>query len=181
MAQPTPYQRTTDFSQEETNQVSGRSTVRTSRLDAEFDDIETTLQGVLANLQLIQRDDGELADRAVRLAQISNEVLALLTSYEAIPRGTWVTNTAYAMKDIVTVGLNSYMAVTAHTSGADFATDLAADKWLILSNASPSASGQSFSPSGALSATNVQDAIDEVNEELRPLANQFAYINCGGF
>jgi hypothetical protein len=181
MTQPTPYEVTTDFSQEEANQVSGRSTVRTAKIDAEFDNLALTLGQILANLQLIQRDDGELADRSVRLAQLSNEVLALLVSYGATPRGVWVTNTGYAVKDIVTVGLNSYMGVSAHTSGADFATDLAADKWLILSNASPSASGQSFSPSGALSATNVQDAIDEVNNELRPSANLFAYINNGGF
>jgi hypothetical protein len=43
MAQPTPYTPTTDFSQQEANNASGRSTVNTAALDAELANIEQTL------------------------------------------------------------------------------------------------------------------------------------------
>lgn len=43
-------------------------------------------------------------------------------------RGAWVTATAYAVNDLYTSGGNTYIVLTAHTSAASVATDLAAGR-----------------------------------------------------
>lgn len=170
MAQPPAYTPQTDFSTDESNNVGGRSTVRTAMLDAEMSALNVTLDALLANLALIQRDDGQLRDTTVRLFTLSADVLALLASYGATPRGAWLTATAYALKDLVSQSGNTYIAVTAHTSGV-FATDLAADKWLLFSlNAAPSATQVTFTPTATLAATNAQTAIAEADTENRALS-----------
>jgi hypothetical protein len=40
-------------------------------------------------------------------------------------KGDWTTTTAYAKDDVVKYGANSYVCITAHTSGADFASNAA--------------------------------------------------------
>lgn len=169
MAQPTPYQITNDFSQEEVNQVSGRSTVRAAALDAEFSNIEATLEEVLANLAIIQRDDTALIDGIVELHTLSAEVLALLASGSWTIRGAWITATNYALGDIVSNGGLLYLCMIAHTSGT-FATDLAALDWGQLT-INPSAASVSFAPTSTLDSVNVQAAIEEVDGDLRPTVN----------
>jgi len=165
--QPPAYTPSTDFSDEERDNVGGRSTVRTAALDAELSAIATTLTATLANLSLNQRDDGEIRDGRVKLFTLAGEVLALLTSYGATPRGPWLTATAYAYKDLVSQSGNTYIAVSAHTAGT-FATDLAAGKWLLFSlGAAPGATQVTFTPTATVSATNVQAAIQEVDAEYR--------------
>lgn len=118
MAQPTPYTPTTDFSQQESINASGRSTVNTAALDAELANIETTLDSALANMALLQRDDGRLADLACELHTLSPEVLNLIGGL--VLRGLWATSTAYAVNDIVSNGAYTYVCKTAHTSGGSF-------------------------------------------------------------
>jgi hypothetical protein len=48
-----------------------------------------------------------------------------------VPRGNWLTATAYAANDLVTESNNLYVCIVAHTSGA-FATDLAAGEWQLI-------------------------------------------------
>ena len=171
MSQPSPYARSTDFAGDESSNVGGRSTVRTSRVDAEFDAIALTLGETLDNLELLQRDDGKLRDHVVETHTLSADVLALLTSYGATPRGAWLTATTYALKDLVQQSGNTYIAVLAHTSGT-FATDLAAGKWLLFSlGTAIGAAAVSFSPTGTISATDVQAAINETDTENRALSS----------
>ena len=168
--QPTPYTRATAFAEDESSNVGGRSTVRTARVDAELDAIALTLGETLATLELIQRDDGKLRDATVELHTLSSAVLALLASYGATPRGAWVTATSYAYKDLVAQTGNTYICVTAHTSGT-FATDLSAGRWLLFSLGSSIGAGAvSFSPTGTISATDVQAAINESDTENRALS-----------
>src|SRR5688572_15348975 len=156
MAQPTPYERSTEFAQEEANNVGGRSTVRTARVDAELDAISLSVTEILRNIALIQRDDGLLRDSTVKLHTLSSDVLALLTQYGSVPRGDWLTATSYALKDLVSESGNTYICVVPHVSGT-FATDLSAGKWLLFSlNVAPSASQVPFTPTGTLAATNAQ-------------------------
>lgn len=170
MTQPTPYSRSTAFADEESSNVGGRSTVRTGRVDAEFDAIALTFAQTLANLALIQRDDTKLKDNVVELHTLSSAVLALLTTYGATPRGAWVTATSYAYKDLVSQSTNTYMCVTAHTSGT-FATDLAAGKWILLSLGTAIGAGAvTFSPTSTLTSTDVQAAINEADTENRALS-----------
>jgi hypothetical protein len=167
MSQPPAYQPQTDFSTEERDNVGGRSTVRTAALDTEFDNVAATLSAVRANMALNQRDDGEIRDGRVKLFTLASDVLALLTSYGATPRGAWATATQYNVKDLVTQGGNTYLAVVAHVAGV-FAADLAAGKWLLFSlGSAPGASQVTFTPTVGVSATNVQAAIEELDAEYR--------------
>lgn len=170
MAQPPSYNPTTDFSADELVNTGGRSTVRTAQLDAEFTGIQATLAGVLANLSLNQRDDGEVRDERVKLPALSSDVKALLAAGQGLPRGTWLTGTVYALRDIVISGTNTYICSTAHTAGT-FATDLAAVKWLLLAlGAAVAASAIPFTPSATLAAANVQAAVEESDTENRALS-----------
>ena len=98
-------------------------------LDAELADIEETIDAIVANLRVIQRDDLQLADSSVQLHALGDSVLATMANAATNPRGAWLTATLYAVKDIVSESAMTYMCVTEHTSGT-FATDLAAVKWL---------------------------------------------------
>lgn len=176
--QPTPYIITTDFSQEEASGVAGRSTLRTPALDVELGNIQTTLGQVLTNLAIIQRDDTGLADLTVKLNTVSAEVLALMDSAGFTvhaPIG-WLTATSYPARDMVKQGTGTYVSVAAHTSGV-FATDLAAGKWVLLFDSSNYvASGISFTPTGTVSATNVQNAIAEVASEAMQKASNLSDV-----
>ena len=69
-------------------------------------------------------------------------------------RGAWVTATDYAVNDIVSDSGNSYICLTAHTSGT-FATDLAAAKWLLLAaKGTDGADGADGAGTGDLISTN---------------------------
>ena len=161
MPQPTPYSRATDFSSEEAAAVAGRSTVRTAALDAELDALQTNLEGLNANIEVLQRDDGELRDGIVKLSALAGEIRALLTINGGAPRGNWVTATAYALRDVVTQSGNTYLCAIPHTSST-FATDLAASRWqLVTLGAAPIASSIAFSPASGLTSTDVQNAIAE--------------------
>jgi len=166
MAQPVQFTISVDFSDEEANGVSGRSTVRTAALDGLSTALKSTLDQILTNLALIQRDDTKLIDGIVEIHTLSSAVLALLSSTAWQVRGAWLTATAYAKGDVVLQGGVVYVAIEAHTSGV-FATDLAADKWGQVT-ADGSAASTSFAPTSKISAVNVQAAIQELDDELRP-------------
>jgi hypothetical protein len=118
MSQPTNYTPTTDFSQQEAINASGRSTVNTAALDLEFANIETTLDQTLSNLALLQRDDGRLKDVIVDVYTLAPDVLNLMGGFNL--RGLWATATAYALNDICSNGAYTYLCKTAHTSGGAF-------------------------------------------------------------
>jgi hypothetical protein len=174
MAQPTPYAPITDFSQEETNQVSGRSAVRTQQLDNEFDNIALTLSELLLNMALLQRDDGALNDSIVTLQTLSADVLALMVSTGSVVRGNWAQGTDYAYRDIVETAGASYICVTAHTSSPLFQTDKDLGYWIILSSTA-SAATTSFAPTANILATTVQAAIAELDADLRFATNLSLY------
>jgi len=92
-------------------------------MDAEFDAIKLTLDELLANLAILQRDDTELANRTVGAAQLKTGVAAGVD-----PATAWATSTAYAVNDLVWQSGKLYICETAHTSGT-FATDLASGYW----------------------------------------------------
>lgn len=164
--QPVPFTISISFANDETNGVSGRSTVKTSSLDGLMAAIQTTFTQILANIALIQRDDGALLDATVRIHTLSAEVLALLSSTAWKVRGAWVGGTAYAKGDVVLQGGIVYVCIVAHTAGV-FATDLAAGDWGQVT-ANGTASATSFAPTLTIAATNVQAAVSELDNEIRP-------------
>ena len=78
MAFAPDYEPTTDFSQDEASAISGRSTVRTNRIDAEFSNISVTINAINNNLQDIQRSDNKLKDGVVEMTALSLAVKAAL-------------------------------------------------------------------------------------------------------
>jgi hypothetical protein len=160
MGQPTPYNRAanfTDYAAEHTSQP-----YNAADHDTELNAVEQTLDGLCANIALIQRDDGHLRDAAVDTYNLTAAVLALIGSTGFVVRGAWLTATAYAVKDMVTNGTGTYVCATAHTSGV-FATDKAAGKWITLFDSGAFvASSVSFTPTGQVTSGNVQAAIAEI-------------------
>jgi hypothetical protein len=161
------YEIHTDFSQDEADDFSGRSSVRTAQLDAELDAIAASINPLVTNLGFIQRDDGLLADRVVGVNALSSSVLALLGSSGftiSNPLG-WLTTTTYAARTIVIQGTGTYVSAVAHTSGV-FATDFAAGKWaLIFDTTNYAASAITLTATGDVAATNVQAGIAELASE----------------
>lgn len=101
-------------------------------LDAEFNAILATVAALLANIALIQRDDGKLVNGSVSLDTLAPAVMTILgASSKWSLKGAWVTGTAYAQSDVVTQGTGTYVCAVAHTAGT-FATDKTGGKWTLL-------------------------------------------------
>ena len=135
-------------------------------VDDELNAIEDTLDQTLSNLTLIQRDDGALKNQIVTTDSLATDVAALMAVTGATLRGAWVTATAYALKDVVTRTGSTYICATAHTAGT-FSTDLAAGKWIIVSEATSgiAANGVTVVPTGSIASNDVQSALAELDSE----------------
>lgn len=123
MSQPTEYQRQYSFTAFQGSNPD--DPLPAVKVELEFNAIKTTLDQIRANLALIQRDDGELANSSVGTAQLE----ATLTTLGFDRPTSWLTATAYAVDAAVFESNKLYFCETAHTSGT-FATDLAAGKWV---------------------------------------------------
>lgn len=134
-------------------------------LDEEFDDIALTAAQILANLTLVQRDDGALANGIVTPFSLSLETVAMLGDWTI--RGAWVTATLYSPLDLVTHSGTSYLGLIQHVAGT-FATDLAAGKWVSLGIVATSIP---FTPTGTIVSTDVQSAIAEVSGDVTDVSN----------
>lgn len=126
-AAPTKYVRTisfTAFSQSNPDQQQSGASI-----DTELNNLKSTTDQTIDRLAEIQRGDGALANLVVTPDSLSTETKALITA-GGVPKGAWLTTTAYVAKDLITQAGITYICVTAHTAGV-FATDLAAGKWMI--------------------------------------------------
>lgn len=121
MAQPTAYTPTYDFSDLEAGDPD-MATLGT-KLDIEFAALNTTIDQILANLVLIQRDDGALKNRIVTAASLASDL-----SVGIEPATSWVAATDYEENDLVWQAGKLYICDVDHTS-ATFASDLSALKW----------------------------------------------------
>jgi hypothetical protein len=72
-------------------------------------------------------------------------------------RGPWLTATAYEVGDAVSQSGNSYICVTAHTSGT-FAADLAASKWQLVAQKGDAGVVQSIVAGGNVTVDNTDPA-----------------------
>jgi hypothetical protein len=162
MTQAASYDPTISFQEEATALVAGRSTVRPEALDAELENVSTSVNALKANATLIQRDDGELRDGVVKPHTFSVAAMALFNSGYWTPRGAWMTATLYAARDLIETTGGSYLALIAHTSGV-FATDRAAGKWQLIAPdvSSVTAGNIVYTPGGTIAAATVQAAVAE--------------------
>jgi hypothetical protein len=120
VSQPQPYSPVHSF-------VSDASTLANfpgQSLDIEFQGVKTTTDQIRANLKLIQRDDGALANASVGFDQLS----PALQTNGLMAAQAWVTGTTYPVGVSVLQSNKLYRCLVVHTSGV-FATDLAAGDW----------------------------------------------------
>lgn len=142
------YTPTTGFATDETNQVAGRSTVKTVSLDNELANISASVNGINTNIKLLQRDDGKLKDFLIEPYALSEQTRALITA-GGNPRGNWLPATAYAAKDCVQYSGIAYICIASHTSAGVFDVNL----WMAISgDGSASASATSAATSATAAA-----------------------------
>ena len=117
MAQPPAYTITTDFSQDESNSVAGRSTVGTVALDTEMGNIESFVSAMRTNIALIQADDGTIKDDAVDLPTLATDVINWISTNG---NGWYSTDSGSVNSLIVTLN----PVATALTNGMFIVTDI---------------------------------------------------------
>jgi hypothetical protein len=132
MSQPTAYAKQTNFVQYASNNTA--NPYPPASIDQEFDNLQTTLQQTLANIALLQRDDGLLQNGIVSIDALSEAVKTIIGSEGFNPRGAWNDGVAYSARDVVEFGTVTYVCVTSHVSNESFVTDLAADRWIALTS-----------------------------------------------
>lgn len=139
MAQPTAYTRQYNFNDFSTTSPS--SPLPGVQVDNELNTVKTNLDGLNANIDLIQRDDGKLANQSVHKNSFDVDALALIGVSGYTVSGNWAANNAYAVGTLVNLNDATYLSTVAHTSGTVFATDQTAGKWILLANAAINTSG----------------------------------------
>ncbi len=165
MPQPPLFVPPYDFS-------SSLGTQHGTQLDVSFDAIGDITTAISGNLGLIQRDDGALRNQSVTVDTLAPSVVSFFADANGLnPRGPWVTAAAYAKLDLVTTAGVTYVCIVAHTAAALFSTDLAANRWMIFSDVStPVAGAIGVTPAGNIASTNVQAALQELDNEKAALA-----------
>ena len=138
MAQPRDYTRQYNFN--DFQATNPDDPLPGNQIDAELNTVKLTLDDLNANIAKIQRDDGKLGNASVHKDAFDQAALALINS-DFTPRGDWVAARAYAVNDAVDFNGATYVATVGHTSSAAFATDDAADRWLLIANAAISGTG----------------------------------------
>ncbi len=158
MTQPTAYDRQYDFQAFQTATPS--DPLPAAQIAAEYNAIKLTIDELLANLALIQRDDTAIINNSIGFDQLKSEV-----STGVNPATGWLTSTAYAIGDMVFDTLKLYRCLISHTSGT-FATDLTAVKWLLVEDFTATANSAATTTydnsTSGLAAVNVKTALDEI-------------------
>ena len=165
MAQPPSYNRGYDFTSFQTNNPD--EPIPAVQLESEFDSIKQTLDAVLVNMAILQRDDTELANQIVTPESFSQETIALTKASSFNIRGSWSASTAYAINDLVEYNSATYIAVSAHTSSANFSSDSA--NWVLLANAAidtTSSAVDQFVGTGSQTAFTTQFSYNSVTDVL---------------
>lgn len=158
MAQPTPYTRQYSFIGYQAGNPS--DPLPADKLDLELNAVKMTVDQILANLALIQRDDGELATDSVGYSQLDGVLISL-----GFERPTnWATGTVYKVDSAVFQNNKVYICLAEHTSGV-FATDLAAGRWVesvdfttVITDANTAAAASATSAAAALASQSAAAA-----------------------
>ncbi len=158
MTQPTTYDRQYDFQAFQASTPS--DPLPAAQIASELNAVKQTLDELLANLALIQRDDTAIANNSVGFDQFKGEV-----STGVNPATGWATATAYAIGDAVFDTLKLYRCLVSHTSGT-FATDLVSVYWLEIEDFTATANSAATTTYdngvSGLAAADVKAALDEI-------------------
>lgn len=182
MSQPTPYAQGSDFSEYQAGNTA--APFNGANLDNELVKIQTNLTGLNNNIAIIQRDDGAMRNQIVNPETLSPSALALIASGAFTISATdaaWVTATIYPVGRVVYNGTTAYLCTVAHTSGT-FATDLAAVKWVVLGNSSPTFPATSIDVAAGLNlaAGNLQVVLLAMTDAMRGGAESYNASYFGG-
>ena len=182
MPQPTPYVQSSDFSEYQAGNTS--APFNGANLDNELSKIQTNLTGINSNLAIIQRDDGAMRNQIVNPETLSPSVLALFVAGAVTidpANAFWATATVYPAYRLLVNGTTAYLSTVAHTSGT-FATDLAAVKWVVLGNSSPTFPATSIDVAAGhdLVAGNLQVVLLALNAALRGGSESYNASYYGG-
>ena len=139
---------TVSFANEETNQVAGRSTVRTVALDTELANASASINALNTNLKALQRDDGKLKDGLIEPYAFSEQANSLIAVAGCTPRGNWAQNTNYAFKDIIQQDNIARICLADHNSGTVFTPTY----WLPISGDGTSATNAAAAAASATAA-----------------------------
>lgn len=148
MAQPTPYTRSYSFTGFQQNAPT--TPLPGNKVDEQLNAVAQSIGQVCDNLELIQRDDGYLANLSVHKDALAAETRALIVA-GGTPRGAHAASTDYSVKDLVSFANKTWMCHTAHTSSSSFDDT----KFMLFSNGADladSAFVQRFSGDGATSS-----------------------------
>lgn len=134
MAQPAPYVPSHEFLSDEAANPRFPGT----EIDYEFNALQATLGDVLANIALIQRDDGEIANNAVHWEALDEE----LQLGAFAPISAWGSSVEYHARQLVVKSGGIYRALDEHISGVSFADDVTAGHWVYIDQLTSGADGE---------------------------------------
>ena len=77
-----------NFQEDVVNQTAGRAPIKAQALDQVLETLAEIINALNSNMQLIQRDDGQLKDGSVGVAQLQRQIMNLLKEINL--RGAWV-------------------------------------------------------------------------------------------
>lgn len=132
MSQPTPYNKATNFRQYAENNTA--APYNPSALDSELNNIETSLDEVIDNIGLLQRDDGLLRNGLVTIESLNEAVISIIGSEGWLPKGIWASGTNYDFQDVVEYGTQTFVCTTSHNASASFLTDKDLGRWIALTS-----------------------------------------------
>jgi hypothetical protein len=133
-------------------------------LDVELNNVKTTLDQILGNLQLLQNDSGTLKNGIVGAFQLSPAPQIGFT----VPT-VWGPGKGYSASPAATVfnGNKFYSCLVSHSSSSSFAADLAAGDWTLIADLSAiplvTASQIGVSPAGNITSTDTQSALQQLD------------------
>lgn len=128
---PTDYDRQVNFTDFEI--LNPGSPPRGVDLDAEFNAVQQALDETQDRLQLVQRDDGAVANESIGLDQLKTEAKIGVNT-----PSDWQPFTQYQVNDSVIVNDGAwFIAISSHVSSNDFDADLLDGRWEELINLVP--------------------------------------------
>jgi hypothetical protein len=145
------------FADDEANQASGRSTVRTTEVDANLAAISAAHNDLNANVKKLQRDDDKLRDFLVEPYALSEQTRAMMVVGGKLVMGEWKPNTIYLIGMLVQRNAVAYVCQTTHNSGPTFNLGF----WIAISGdgqAAAYAEQASISAASAVSAASTAGA-----------------------
>ena len=138
----TRFSRTADYTDDEANSVSGRSTVKTASLDAELDDVVTATDNHADLLDVLLRDDQKMQDNILQGHEFSSAAIGVISALLGLSddfthKGTYSVSNSYAVLNMAENSGNTYISLKVQAANAypDFASALADGAWTMFAAA----------------------------------------------